>query len=283
MKMGLMISHAGLSDGEFVAGLCSALEELEVNAIWVTDHVVRPTDYTSIYPYSETGKMRGDVVAEPFVTLAYIAGRTSKIELGTAVLILPQRNPILVAKQAAGVDSLSRGRLRLGIGVGWLREEFEVLGATFEGRGARTDEYIRLMQRLWTEEYPVHDGPEIRLLGYVDLQPKPFRPTGIPIVVGGHSAAAVRRTARLGSGFFPFGVDAKRLQTLFAQLQVELADVGRKLDEVELIVPWMPESGWIEQMRSTGVDQLVMNVAPTWSLSEIVDRLAGFKERLGRA
>jgi probable F420-dependent oxidoreductase len=196
MKHSLMISHLGLADPEFVGPLCEALEKLEFGTVWLTDHIVRPKEYDSNYPYSDTGKMRGDIVAEPLTTLGFMAAQTELLGLGTAVLILPQRNPILVAKQAATVDRLSGGRLRLGVGVGWLEEEFRLLGAEFALRGARTDAYIEIMQALWTREYPVIDAAGIRLAGTVDLSPKPASPDGIPIVVGGHSPAAVRRAAR---------------------------------------------------------------------------------------
>jgi probable F420-dependent oxidoreductase len=278
-----MISHTSLADPDFVSGLCDALEKLEFGTVWLTDHIVRPREYDSTYPYSDTGKMRGDIVAEPLTTLAFMAARTERLALGTAVLILPQRNPILVAKQTATVDRLSGGRLRLGVGVGWLEEEFRLLGAEFSGRGARTDAYLEILQALWTQEYPVIEAAGIKLDGGVDLVPKPASPKGIPIVLGGHSKAAVRRAARFGQAFFPMGTEPDSFEEVFAALEVAVAAAGRAPGDVELIVPWVPVSGWVERMRERGVSELVMNTDPAWSLDELVERLEKFQSRVGAA
>lgn len=282
LRLGMMVSNVGLSDPEFLGRLCDGLETLGIDVLWLTDHIVRPDDYESRYPYHEGGKMRGDIVAEPLTTLAFAAARTTRLELGTSVLILPQRNPILAAKQAATLDALSGGRLRLGVGVGWLREEFELLGAEFAGRGRRTDDYLAVMQALWTEERPVLEAGGIRLDGSVGLYPRPARPDGIPVVVGGHSPAAVRRTARFGRGFYPMGADADRLVGLFDELRAALEGEGRSSDEVELIVPWLPVKGWMEQMAELGVQQIVMTTHPQWSVEEILERAEGFRDRAAR-
>jgi probable F420-dependent oxidoreductase len=184
-------------------------EALRYGSLFVTDHVVLPASSArSVYPYSPTGKLAGGAAQdylEPFSLLAYLAHATTRIKLGTSVLVIPYRNPLVVAKMLSTIDVLSRGRVILGAGVGWLREEFEALAAPpFEERGRVTDEYLRLMQAAWTTDPVTFTGSSYSVRD-VHVLPKPAQKDGIPIWIGGHTEAAVRRAAQF-DGWHPIGL-----------------------------------------------------------------------------
>ena len=196
MKFALRYCNTGrYADPADAVELLQAAEEAGFESAWTVEHTVVPEGYESAYPYSPDGKMAGgrtDIpLPDPLIWLSFAAAATSTIKLGTAILILPQHNPVIVAKQVATLDHLSGGRALLGVGVGWLREEFEALGVPFEDRGARMDEYIAVMRELWTAERPSFDGAFVRFDG-AQCRPRPVNGT-VPIIVGGHSKAAARR------------------------------------------------------------------------------------------
>jgi probable F420-dependent oxidoreductase len=197
------------------------------------------------------------------------------------VLVLPQRNPVVLAKQVATLDALARGRVRLGVGVGWLREEFEALDAEFDNRGARTDEYIDAMRPLWTQAAPRYDGKYVRLDGTFELVPRPARPGGVAVIIGGHSMAAARRAARRGDGFFPFTVDPETLAPLYEAVRKEAADIGRSADLIELIGPTTTLPGWTARLEDMGVTHAIMpSGPPNLDLETVKDRLGRFSERV---
>jgi probable F420-dependent oxidoreductase len=182
-------------------------EALRFASVFVTDHVVLPASAArSVYPYSPTGRFPGGMhqeFLEPLTLLAHLAHATRRIRLGTSVLVIPYRNPVLVAKMLASIDVLSGGRLILGAGVGWLEEEFAALGAPpFAQRGGVTDEYLRVMRECWTRT-PATFAGRFYSLGPVNLLPKPRRPGGIPVWIGGHTPRALRRAGALGDGWHP--------------------------------------------------------------------------------
>ena len=211
MKFGLALPGRGpLARPDLLLRIAQQAEALRYSSLFVTDHVVLPASAArSVYPYSPTGRLPGGAAQdylEPFALLACLAHATKRIALGTSVLVIPYRNPLLTAKMLATIDVLAGGRVILGAGVGWLREEFEALAAPpFEERGRITDEYLRLMRASWTTDpvtfagrsYTVHD---------VHVLPKPVQKDGIPIWVGGHTDAAVRRAGELGDGWHPIGL-----------------------------------------------------------------------------
>ena len=185
-------------------------EALRYASIFVTDHVVLPVSAArSVYPYAPTGQLPGGArqdYLDPLAMLGYLARATSRVRLGTSVLVIPYRHPLAVAKTLATIDVLSGGRLILGVGAGWLREEFEALGTPpFEERGAVTDEYLRVMRLAWTTDPLSFSGRYCRIEP-VHALPKPAQDGGIPIWVGGHTPAALRRTATLGDGWHPIGL-----------------------------------------------------------------------------
>ena len=217
MRFGIAFANTGpMVEPAAAVAFARAAEAAGFESIWTVEHVVVPTEYASPYPYSPTGKMPGTVdspIPDPLIWLTYVAAATSAIRLATGILILPQRNPVVLAKETATLDQLSGGRLLLGIGVGWLKEEFDAIGVPFAERGARTDEAVAALRALWTQDAATHHG---RFSDFTDcvLRPHPVQPS-IPIHVGGHTDAAARRAGRLGDGFFPAGGDHDELARLF--------------------------------------------------------------------
>lgn len=189
--------------------LARRAEALRFSSVFVSDHVVIPLGIRSTYPYSPTGRIAADWTAgylEPLALLGVLVGATRRLRLGTSVLIVPYRNPVLTAKMLATLDVMSGGRVILGAGVGWLREEFEALQApSFAERGRVTDEYIRLMRECWVREPVQFAGPHYSLRS-VSVMPKPAQKGGIPVWIGGHTAAALRRAGELGDAWHPIGM-----------------------------------------------------------------------------
>jgi probable F420-dependent oxidoreductase len=211
MEFGFSLPGRGpLADPDVVLKIAAQAEALRFSSLFVTDHIVLPASTgSSVYPYSTTGQFPGGSrqdYFEPLTMLAWLAHATRRVRLGTSVLVVPYRNPLTAAKTLATIDVLSRGRLILGAGVGWLKEEFEALGAPpFVERGRVTDEYLRLMRTVWTSDPVTFSGHYYRVRD-VHALPKPVQPGGIPIWIGGHTHAALRRAAALGDGWHPIGL-----------------------------------------------------------------------------
>ncbi|HUO04921.1 MAG TPA: LLM class F420-dependent oxidoreductase [Candidatus Binataceae bacterium] len=263
MKIGLMFINAGpFGNPELLAHLATTAERCGFESMWTVEHVVVPQDYKSAYPYSSSGKMPGGEdtpIPDPVLPLAYIAGITKKIRLGTGVMILPQRHPLYVAKEMATLDVLSGGRAMLGIGSGWLQEEFAALGIDFHTRGARTDEAIKSLRSLWREDASAFHGKHFNF-GPVKSYPKPLQKGGVPIHVGGHSEAAARRAGRLGDGFFPARGEPDKLKELFATMKAEAKKAGRNPDSIELSCGGAPQLDYIKMLADLGVSRVI--VAP---------------------
>jgi probable F420-dependent oxidoreductase len=238
MEFGFSLPGRGpLADPDIVLKIAAKAEALRFDSLFVTDHVVLPASTArSRYPYSPTGQFPGggrQDYLEPFTMLAWLAHATRRVRLGTSVLVVPYRNPLVVAKMLATIDVLAKGRLIVGAGAGWLREEFEALAAPpFEERGRVTDEYVTLMRTAWTTDPVTFDGRYYRVRD-VHLLPKPQQPRGIPIWIGGDSDAAVRRAGTLGDGWHPIGLrpPAVLLPDEYAakakQIQVHAQRAGR--------------------------------------------------------
>lgn len=186
--------------------LAQRAERLDYSSIWVTDHIVMPADMQSRYPYSSTGSFPtepSEDYLESLTVLSYLAARTERVKLGISVLILPYRNPLVVAKVLATLDVLSNGRLLVGVGAGWLKEEFRALGLQpFAERGAYSDECLRIFKELWTKDDPSFDG-RYYTFGDIKFAPKPLQKPHPPIWVGGHSPGAVRRAGEFGDAWHP--------------------------------------------------------------------------------
>jgi len=221
-----------------VVAIRAAAERVGFESLWVVEHVVIPVGYRSRYPYDPSGRIPAPdqlPIPDPLLQLAYAAAITKTIRLATGILILPQRHPLYVAKEVATLDVLSHGRMILGIGVGWLAEEFEALGVPFDERAARTAETVRAVRSLWKPEAAPFAGRFFRW-GPLESHPKPVQQPGPPVVVGGHTPIAARRAARYGDGFYPGVGTVEQLRPLLAVLREECAAVGRKPESIELTV-----------------------------------------------
>ena len=238
MEFGVAFANIGPFVGPADAvGLAQAAEAAGFESIWTVDHVVVPAGYRSTYPYDPSGRLpsgEGTVFPDPLIWLAYVAARTSTIRLGTGILIVPQRNPLVLAKELATLDSLSGGRMILGAGIGWLEEEFVALGVPFAGRVQRTEEAIGAMRALWSEEQASFEGSTVSFTDCF-LRPQPAR-GAIPVHVGGHSPAAARRAGRIGDGFFPFGVGRDQLPPLIELARRSAEEAGRDPTTLEITV-----------------------------------------------
>ncbi len=198
MEIGVAIPR--LPDGPGLKNFVRAAEDLRFESVLAGDHIVLPTGGTNQYPYTATGSFSRPA-DEPFLEtmtlLGYLAACTDRIKLGSTVVILPYRNPVVQAKMFASLDVLTGGRMICGVGVGWLEKEFDTLGVDYTDRGAITDEFLEIFRVLWTEPDPVHHGKYFDIEG-IQFYPKPVQKPHIPIWVGGHTNAALRRTAKFG-------------------------------------------------------------------------------------
>lgn len=257
MKFGLMFANVGpFGQAEGLTHLAQTAESVGVESLWTVEHVVVPKGYQSAYPYSKDGKMPGteeNPIPDPYVWLSYAAAVTKTIKLATGIVILPQRHPFYIAKEAATLDQLSGGRHIMGIGVGWLEEEFKALKIPFEKRAAITDESIEACRSLWASEPSSHEGDYYEWPA-VESNPKPVSGR-VPIVVGGHTKAAARRAARLGDGFFPARADT--LDTCLEEIRIECDKIGRDPGEIEITTGSVPTPDEVKRLEDLGVDRFV--------------------------
>ena len=263
MKLGFFaVGIDASTEPQVLRTVAMAAERLGFATLWAPEHVVLVEEYASQYPYS-SGKFPGPPdtpIADPFVTLAYAAACTSTIRLGTGICLVPEHNPLVLAKTAATLDRLSRGRFILGAGVGWLAEEFQALGIPFEHRGARTREYIEVMRRLWTERSSTHHGRFVDFAGVLSY-PKPAGDKAIPVWFGGESPAALRRVATYGDGWIGFKVGPDAAAGKIRQIEELLRTNGRKRSEVTLAVspytdPIAPDD--LKRYRDAGADEVAL-------------------------
>jgi len=247
VEFGISLPGRGpLAKPDTVLTMAGRADALDYASIFVTDHIVLPVSMArSVYPYSTTRQLPGGAAQdylEPLALLGALSRETKRARLGTSVLVIPYRHPLVTAKILATLDRLSGGRIILGAGVGWLREEFEAVGAPpFEERGAVTDEYIALMRRTWTSDPVSFQGRFVKV-DTVHALPKPMQPHGIPVWIGGHTDGAVRRAARIGDGWHPLIMRPPGLllpeeyATRVRQLKTWAKEAGRDPEAVTLTV-----------------------------------------------
>ena len=263
---GVSPAAASLSDPAYLAGVARAAEAAGLDSVWIPDHVVIPVEYRSRYPYQsydgdtfERYPWDETAFPEPLTALTFAAAVTERVELCTGVVILPERNPVFLAKQVATVDRLSGGRLRLGVGIGWLREEFDAVGIPWERRGRRTDEAIEAMRALWTQDEASYAGATVAF-ERIRCRPAPVRPYGVPIVVGGHSEASARRAGRLGDGFLPIVASgdsfADETRHLLGVMRDAALQAGRDPDAVEISGFGSEDPAGLEAQREAGFDHV---------------------------
>lgn len=261
MKFGIMFANTGpYVRPEHATRLAQLAEEVGFESLWTVEHVVLPAEYESPYPYSRDGKIPGGEdlpIPDPLIWLTYVAAATTRIKLATGILILPQRNPVVLAKETATLDVLSGGRLMLGVGIGWLREEFEALGVPFEHRGPRTDEYVAALRELWIAAEPTFQG-DFAQFHRAKSYPKPEQAGGIPIVIGGATEAAARRAGRIGDGFFPARGKPEQLQRLFDMVRAAAREAGRDPASIELTASGAFDVEAAKRYADIGVDRLLV-------------------------
>jgi probable F420-dependent oxidoreductase len=262
MKFGLMYANAGpFAFPEMLTHLATTAERCGVESLWVVEHVVIPVGYESKYPYDPSGKLPAPEqvpMPDPLIALAYAAAVTTTIKLATGIVILPQRHPLYVAKEVASLDVLSHGRMIFGIGIGWLKEEFEALGIPFDDRAARTAEAVRAIRSLWKPEAEPFQGKFFRW-GKVESNPKPVQQPGVPIVVGGHTELSARRAARYGDGFFPGVAEEDKLVWLLGIMRDECTKLGRDPSTIEVTSGRAaPDLDGVKRLRDLGVSRFMV-------------------------
>ncbi len=288
MKYGLAFANTGpFVEPTAAAALARAAEAAGIDSVWTVEHVIVPKQYESSYPYSANGKMPGDhetPIPDPLIWLTWVGAATTTLKLATGILILPQRNPAVLAKEVATLDQLSQGRVILGIGVGWLEEEFDALGVPFEKRGERTDEYMGAMRALWASDDTTFRG-EFVDFDSISMNPKPHGAT-VPLHIGGHSTRAARRAGELGDGFFPGKGDLPELIDVVRQTAAD-ADRDPSAIEVTASHPGLfgdDPAAAVAEADDWGVDRLVI---PAFlfgrHLADIDDALATFMAKVSVA
>jgi probable F420-dependent oxidoreductase len=289
LKFGVVAPVAAgvTADPQWMAAFARHLEACGFESIVAVEHTVLATRYDSVYPYDRSGRVElaADCpVPDPLDLLSFLAGHTDRLGLATGVLVLPNHHPVVLAKRAATVDALSGGRLRLCVGVGWLREEIEACGTEFQSRGRRADEQLAVLRALWDDrpQGVTHYGAFFQFENVV-CSPKPIAGKHLPVHVGGHSEAAARRAGRFGDGFQPLGVTGAQLDGLLALMRDEAAAAGRDAAEIEVSLGHSVskiDAERAERLAAQGADRLVLAMPPITDLDRAKDELSACAQRL---
>jgi probable F420-dependent oxidoreductase len=283
MKFGIAFANTAFYTSTAGAiALAQGAEAVGVDSLWTVEHVVVPVGYESPYPYSSTGKMPGGRddydVPDPLIWLSFVAANTTTVKLATGILILPQRNALVVAKEVATLDAMSGGRVLLGVGVGWLREEFDALGESFGDRGKRLDEQIEVLRELWTGSPSEFHGT------YTNFGPSYSRPRPangpVPIVIGGHSEAAARRAGKYGDGFFPGSGTIDELTHLLGIVRTTALECGRDPEAIEITTGTIGSGSkayaHVEQLAAIGVHRVTLAPPKPGDFTAIEELIARF-------
>jgi len=279
MKVGYFSVGVGpATNPQWLKTVATNAERLGFATIWAPEHVVLVEEYKSRYPYT-SGEFPGPAnaaIADPFPTLAYVAACTSTIRLATGICIVPEHNPVVLAKTIATVDRLSGGRFILGVGIGWLAEEFQALGIPFERRAQRTRDCIDAMRKLWTEERSSHRSEFVNFTN-VFSHPKPANAKGVPVWFGGESAPALRRVAEYGDGWLGFKLAPQDAAAKIKRIEELLKSYGRKRSDVYLTAspytdPIKPDD--LKRYRDAGVEEVALLITErTRTEQDVVARL----------
>jgi probable F420-dependent oxidoreductase len=264
VKFALIPVNIGVSDADTLVRVAQKAEQVGVESVWTFEHVIVPLDYESRYPYNPSGKMNippETNFVDPLLALALIAANTEELRLGTGVNILSQASPLYVAKQAASLDLISNGRFMLGVGIGWLREEFDAVGVPFERRGARFDDYLEGMRKVWSGDVVEHQSDFVSWSGFKSYPlpvQKPF-----PVHIGGSKGKVFERIARFGDGWFAPAAGIDQLAELMKPLEQACAAVDRDVSGIEISSMWVPPMEGpevIPRYEDLGVDRLIVPV-----------------------
>jgi len=253
MKIGLYGINIGpCAEPDVIAEAVTRAEQAGLDSVWTAEHVVLPDPQAPPSPSPPHMKL-----LDPAVALGFAAAHSTTIMLATGIVILPQRNPVVAAKEFATVDRLSKGRLIFGVAAGYLHQEFDAIGVPFKERGKRCDDYIEAIRTLWTDEKPLFEGRYIRF-GSVQQQPPPVQRPHPPIVVGGMSDAALDRAARLGDGWYGFALDVDATRSCLEKLRSHDALRSKPAFETSLSPIGLPEADLVKQYEDLGLDRLVV-------------------------
>lgn len=282
MRIGLFTLGLGAAaHPDVIRDVAQTAERTGVATLWAAEHVVLFDRYDSAYPYSETGAFPLGSEADwldPFVTLSFAAAVTSRIRLATGICLVPEHNPLILAKQVASLDRLAEGRFALGVGIGWSAEEFAALGIPFERRAQRTREYVEVMRKLWADGVASHHGEFMRFDNAGSF-PKPAQGAKVPVIFGGESAPALRRVAECGDGWYGFNLDPAAAKEAIGRLAPLLVRNGRALGDVELIVsPYTRRITGedLRRYRDLGVSEVVMLANLPANRAEVSARIERF-------
>jgi len=240
MKLGYIppMTKGLTDDPAYVIPLVEMLEEAGVDTVWTVEHVIMADDYEPLYPYSEDGMAPtapDTLMPDPLEWLAFAAARTSRLNLGTAVVVASQHSAAILAKRVATLDALSGGRVRLGVGIGWQREEYEAVGVPYRDRGRRLDETIEAMRILWRDEVATYQGKHVRFEN-VHMDAKPANGVDVPILIGGSSDFAARRAGRLGDGWYPYVISPADFEKGVQTIAESARAADRDPERVELSI-----------------------------------------------
>jgi probable F420-dependent oxidoreductase len=263
MKLGIVFINTGARSGASIIDLARRAEAVGVESVWTGEHVMIPLEYSSPYPYNDTGRMGVPpemTLVDPLITLAAVAAATSTVRLGTGVNILPQANPLLLAKQAASLDFMSNGRLMLGLGIGWLKEEFEAMGVPFERRGARFDDYIQAMRKVWSGEVVEHESEFLSWHNFKSF-PLPVQ-APLPVVIGGDKGKAFERIARYGNGWYTPRPTLEEVTDGRDRIAAACRAIGRDPAEIEITAMWHMATGidTVRRYRDAGIHRMLVPV-----------------------
>ncbi len=281
MKIGAVAScFAPATNPDNLARLAIDMDKAKLDSLWFGEHVMLFDEMEYPYPGSPDGKLpipHGQGAPDQAAIIGFLASLTTQLRFGTSISLIPQRNPIYTAKEFATLDWLSGGRVELGVGVGWCKEEVESCGYEWETRGQRCDEALELMIKLWTEDVVTHTGDHFNVQA-ARMDPKPQQSPHIPLIVGGYSKAAMQRTARFGHGWWGFGLNPEMTAAMFKGLDAALAEAGRSRDELQILM--MPGDDSIDAAKAfaeLGVDRLTPIIDTTGDYSARLEYLQELK------
>ncbi len=281
MKIGISGIGIGATPGaDKVTTIAVNAERLGYSTIWAPEHVVLLDQYSSHYPYSPDHRLNMPMTrpfADPFITLTCAAMVTSKIRLATGICLVPEHNPLVLAKVIATLDFVSKGRVILGVGIGWLAEEFHAVGVAWERRAQRTRDYITAMRKLWGDELSSYAGEFVRFEGARSF-PKPIHGAKLPVFFGGESGPALKRAAEYGDGWYGLNMDLNETTAKIRRLEEMLKANGRKRSDIEIAIRPSAIASMtkddLKRYRDAGVDELVLvNAMELNTEHETVNRL----------
>jgi probable F420-dependent oxidoreductase len=291
MEFGIIppVRTGATADPDWIASFARHVEGAGFESLVLVEHAVVISDYTSTYPYAASGRMPlpDDCrIPDPLDLMAFLAAVTDRITLATGVLVVPNHQPVVLAKRIATVDVLSKGRVRMCLGVGWMEEELRATGADPRTRGRRMDETIEAMRVLWADSGPGGaslDGEFVRF-DHAHSFPKPVRPDGVPLHIGGHSEAAARRAGRLGDGFQPLGLSPDDLVLRIGQMRRAAEEAGRDPDGIELSVSgYLPTTteDEVAAAEAAGIDRMLLSTSMSQDLDGLAEEVSAFAARFG--